>query len=351
MSIAVIIPVYNSSAMLRATLSAIQSGTRRPDELIVVDDGSTDDSAEVAVAHGARVFKMRENSGPGACRNQGAMHADSDIFIFLDADTCVHETTLEQFEETLLNDPSLAGVMGAYDDTPSHPGHCSQFRNLAHCFVHRVSKRRALTFWSGGGALRRQAFLDVEGFDEAYRRPSIEDIEMGYRITDGGGQILLDPSINVTHLKRWTIRNAISTDIYDRGIPWMVLLLERGSFPNDLNLVLRYRISTACALFMLFCLVLTIQSPWWLLVGLISGIISVALHGDLLAFLYKRKGAAFLVGSVGLVMLQELCNLAAVAGGVWIWSTRSHRPKRLSRVGNRMVESDETELNVPISAI
>lgn len=278
------------------------------------------------------------------------MHCSSDIFVFLDADTCVHDTTIEQFEECLMNNPDLAGVMGAYDDTPAHPGHTSQFRNLAHCFIHRISKRDALTFWSGGGALRRQAFLEVEGFDEFYRRPSIEDIEMGYRITDGGGRIMLDPTINVTHLKRWTVRNAISTDVRDRGIPWMVLLLERGSFPNDLNLVLRYRISTACALAMLMSFVLCMQSPWWLLVAVFLGTASVALHGDLLLFLYKRKGLGFIPGSACLVMLQELCNLAAVAGGVWIWSTRSHRPKRVSRVGTTVVERDDSRISVPVSA-
>jgi glycosyltransferase involved in cell wall biosynthesis len=350
MSIAVIIPVYNSSAMLRETLAAIQAGLRRPDELVVVDDGSTDDSADVAAAHGARIYRMDKNSGPAACRNHGAMQCQSDILVFLDADTKVHETTLQQFEDCLLNHPEYVGVMGAYDDTPSHPGHCSQFRNLAHCFIHRISKRDALTFWSGGGALRRSAFLEVEGFDEAYRRPSIEDIEMGYRITDAGGRILLDPSINVTHLKRWTVRNAISTDVFDRGIPWMILLLERGSFPNDLNLVLRYRISTGCALFMLVCLALVVESPWWLAIGFMSGLLSISLHVDLLAFLYERRGPKFLLGSVGLVLLQELCNLAAVAGGVWIWSTRSHRPKRLSRIGNQIVEQSSAGLTLPVTA-
>ena len=94
MTLAVIIPVYNSSRLLRQTLIAIQSGTRCPDELIVVDDGSTDDSADVARQFGAQVIVMKANAGPAACRNHAALLSKSDLLAFLDADTCVHADTL-----------------------------------------------------------------------------------------------------------------------------------------------------------------------------------------------------------------------------------------------------------------
>ncbi|MBA2291811.1 MAG: glycosyltransferase family 2 protein, partial [Gemmatimonadales bacterium] len=55
----------------------------------------------------------------------------------------------------------------------------------------------------------------------------IEDIDLGYRLRDLGGRILLDPRIQGTHLKRWTLSAMWRTDLFDRGIPWMGLLLER----------------------------------------------------------------------------------------------------------------------------
>ena len=122
MTIAVIIPVLNSSKLLGETLLALRSSTRVPDELIIVDDASTDGSARVAEQFGARVVVMPQNLGPAACRNRAALLAQSEILMFLDADTCIHPETLERIELHLLSDAALTAVFGSYDDTPRDPG-------------------------------------------------------------------------------------------------------------------------------------------------------------------------------------------------------------------------------------
>ena len=97
MTIGVIIPVFNSSKLIRETLLALQSSSRFPDELIVVDDGSTDDSAGVAEQFGARVVSFAQERWAAACRNYAALLTRSEILVFLDADTCVHTDTLERW--------------------------------------------------------------------------------------------------------------------------------------------------------------------------------------------------------------------------------------------------------------
>ena len=124
MTIAVIIPVFNSNQLLSETLLAVRSGTRAPEELIVVDDGSDDDSAGIAEQFGARVVRMPQNVGPAACRNYAALLSQSEILVFLDCDTCVHTDTIERMERHLASDASLTAVIGSYDDTPRHPGIC-----------------------------------------------------------------------------------------------------------------------------------------------------------------------------------------------------------------------------------
>ena len=91
------------------TLVALSLGTRLPDELIVVDDGSTDESASIAESYGAQVILMPHNVGPAACRNQGVLLSHSEILIFLDADTCVHPKTIEQMTERVL--PSIESLL------------------------------------------------------------------------------------------------------------------------------------------------------------------------------------------------------------------------------------------------
>ena len=86
----------------------------------------------------------------------------------------------------------IGAVFGAYDESPAAPGLVSQAKNLAHAFVHHGSPGNAVTFWAGLGAVRTQVFLAVNGFDERFGRPSIEDIDLGYRLTAAGFGIVPD---------------------------------------------------------------------------------------------------------------------------------------------------------------
>jgi GT2 family glycosyltransferase len=308
---------------LRETLLAVCSGSRFPDELIVVDDGSTDGSADTAEKFGARVLKAPKNMGPAACRNYGAIFSRSEVLMFLDSDTCVHEDTIERIESRLACDPDLSAVIGAYDDTPRHPGACSQYRNLAHCYVHRSANRAALTFWSGCGAVRRNWFFAVDGFDERFRKPSIEDIELGYRMSDHGARILLDPRICVTHTKQWNISSSIKTDVLSRGIPWMALLLERGKMPDDLNIRKRHRIATVLTGAALLCLPACVISPWWLAFGLILAVLALCMDAGLLRFIYRKRGFRSLGVAASMTLIQNMCKLVAAIVGLLVFASRS----------------------------
>jgi hypothetical protein len=114
-----------------------------------------------------------------------------------------------------------------------------------HCFTHRVASKHACTFWAGCGAIRKEAFLRCGGLDERYGRPAVEDIEFGLRLNAAGGRLLLDPAIQATHLKRWSLASMIKTDIFDRGVPWTQLILRDSHMPDDLNLRWTQRISVA----------------------------------------------------------------------------------------------------------
>jgi glycosyltransferase involved in cell wall biosynthesis len=331
MTIAVIIPVFNSSQLLSETLLAVRSSTRLPDELIVIDDGSDDGSALTAEKYGARVVRMPQNVGPAACRNYAALLSQSEILMFLDCDTCVHEDTIERMERRLAADASLTAVIGSYDDTPRHPGICSQYRNLAHCYVHRSANRAALTFWSGCGAVRRGWFFDVDGFDERYRKPSIEDIELGYRMSDRGARILLDPEICVTHTKHWTVSSSIATDIFYRGIPWMALLLERRRMPDDLNLRRRHRIATVLTGAAIVCLAACVRSAFWLVPCFTLATLALCMDVGLLKFIYRKRGFRSLLVAAAMTLVQNVCKLVATGGGLLVFASRFFPALRMRR--------------------
>ena len=88
-TVSIVVPARNARTDLDRCLSAIGSSQVRPLECIVVDDGSTDDTAEVARRHGARVIALQESHGPAYARNLGADAATGEILFFVDADVCL----------------------------------------------------------------------------------------------------------------------------------------------------------------------------------------------------------------------------------------------------------------------
>jgi glycosyltransferase involved in cell wall biosynthesis len=244
-AISVIIPVFNAERYLRLCLDALSRSTFRDYECIVVDDGSTDGSAEVARQRGMTVLSTGQRRGPAYARNLGARSAQGRLLFFIDSDVCVSPGTLQRLMDNFEREPELDAVMGSYDDVPDSQDFLSLYKNLMHCYVHHNSRHEACTFWSGCGAIRKSVFLEFSGFDESYDRPAIEDIELGYRLARANKKLVLDPTILVKHLKRWSFFNLVKTDILDRGIPWTELILRDRRLPNDLNLQLSQRVSVA----------------------------------------------------------------------------------------------------------
>ncbi len=279
--ITVIIPAFNAAAYLEQCLKALLGGSRMPAAIIVVDDGSTDDTCEIAARFPVRLLRNPQRSGPACARNFGARAAAGEVLFFLDSDVCVQPDTLEKTGEVLAAEPDVDAVIASYDSEPRSPDFLSQYRNLMHSFVHQSGQRQASTFWSGCGAIRRNVFLEHSGFDETFARPAVEDIELGYRLVRAGRKIVLDRSIQVTHLKHWSFWNLVKTDVCDRGIPWTELILRDRFMPNDLNIQLSQRVSVAlvylllalCAASALFhgawsllpllVIVFILLSRWW----------------------------------------------------------------------------------------
>ncbi len=245
--ISVIVPVRNNPGELRLCLEHLFGATYASYEVIVVDDASTDETPQVAADLGAKVLRLGSRRGPAGARNRGAEIAAGEFLFFLDSDVCVHPETLQELHDTFARDPDLDAVFGSYDTKPTAENVLSAYKNLFHHFVHQDSNEHATTFWSGCGAIRRSVFFKMGGFSAVYKRPSIEDIELGRRLHAAGHRIMLNKRVQVTHLKRWTLWSIIKTDVRDRGVPWTELMLREGNVPNDLNTKVSQRISVVLA--------------------------------------------------------------------------------------------------------
>ncbi len=308
--LSVIVPVYNGAMHLSRCLDSLRLSNCSDFEVIVVDDCSTDHSRQIAERSGARCIRAPHTLGPAGARNLGVAHAQGDIFVFVDADVEVPHDALELIEKDFADDAQLSAVFGAYDDEPAWDDFLSQYKNLMHSYVHLKSSERAVTFWAGGGAVRRDAFVEVGGFDAVrYRHPSIEDIELGDRLARNGKKIKLNKHLRVKHLKRWTVRSLLKADILRRAIPWTQLIVETRHLPRDLNLTSGARVSAGLVgVLSAGCMIVLLQAVHLLpMVGFPGGprkelailalvvLALLALNWDVYSFFAKKRGSWFVI--------------------------------------------------------
>lgn len=245
--LAVIVPAHNAAATIEPCLAAIAAQTRKPDEIIVFDDGSTD--ATAALVRGSGV-KLLANSGapkgPAHGRNEGARATDADILVFVDADVVLDADAIARLEEALLCDPTISAVFGSYNRAPRAKRIAGLYANLRHYYIHQNGEREAGTFWTGIGAVEATAFSAVDGFDERFST-SMEDIELGARLVAAGGRIRIVPEAQGAHCKDWTLLSLWASDIASRAVPWARLIASGGGAYGHLNASPRERLSALSA--------------------------------------------------------------------------------------------------------
>ena len=292
-ALSVIVPATDRPATLPGCLAAVDAADAGPDEVIVVEAPA--------------------QAGPAQARNVGAARASGELLCFVDADVEVHADAFARLRAVFAGDRDLVAAFGAYDATPAAPGVVSGFRNLLHHHVHVTGAGPAQTFWAGLGAVRRDAFAAAGGFDVArFPSSSVEDIDLGMRLTAAGGRIVLDPSIQGTHLKAWTLPSMLRTDFARRGVPWVVLLLDAGrDAPRaGLNLGWRHRVSALASVAAGGAALA--RRP----VAAVSALTLLAwLNRDLYALLARRRGPGAAVLGVGLHALHHIAGAAAVPVG------------------------------------
>lgn len=326
LDISIIMPVYNGRDYIVKSLPPLVEMQRRGEvrEVLVVDDSSTDDTASIAAQLGARVMPSGGRLGPGAARNEAARVAEGEILWFVDADVIIHDDAAHYMHAGFA-EPGVVAVFGSYDDRPPAQNFLSQYKNLVHHYYHHRGRREASTFWAGCGAVRKDAFLVVGGFDvERYKRPSIEDIELGYRLRRAGGKILLFPELQSTHLKVWRLVNLLHTEVFCRAIPWSRLMIEQTGVVDDLNVSSMERVRAALAGAFMLVIVAVIAGllPWWTLLPMVG--LVVWANRKLLALFYRRKGLLFAVMGLSFHQVYYLYSSAA-----FVYSLLECKVKRL----------------------
>lgn len=196
--VSVVIPAYNCSKYVDAGLRACasQSWSKEDLEIIIVDDGSTDNSAEIMKKHPVR-YIYQDNSGPAAARNAGWKVASGEIVCFTDSDCVPEEEWVEKIVAKYTSD-DIGGVGGSYEIA-------NKESLLAECIHDEIIQKHAATpaetdfLGSFNVSYRKRVLEEVGGFDESFRQASGEDNDLAYRVKKAGYRLIFDKEIKVAH--------------------------------------------------------------------------------------------------------------------------------------------------------
>ena len=182
--VSIIIPCYNYARFLGAALDSVLAQTYPFMEVIVIDDGSPDNTGEVAACYGDRIrYIHQENQGLSASRNNGIQLASHDFIALLDADDEWEPTFLEALMEKMLSLPDSFGLVACLDYKIGADGEPILDRRRD-SLTGEVTSRDLLLknrFFPGAVVVRKELFAQVGGFDPALR--SSEDRDMWIRLS------------------------------------------------------------------------------------------------------------------------------------------------------------------------
>ena len=197
--ISVIIPSHNAAQVLPKCLIALANQTLDQTwETIVVDDGSTDQTSQVALAHDkVQVITHEQQRGAGAARNSGIQQARGEIICFTDADCEPEPNWLEQMVEPF-SDPEVIGCKGRYATRQKRL--TARFVQIEYEDKYDLLRQQTRIDFidTYAAAYRRQPLLDYGGFDE--RIHYVEDQELSFRLASHGCKMVFQSDAVVYHL-------------------------------------------------------------------------------------------------------------------------------------------------------
>jgi len=307
-SVSVIVPNYNYGETIGLCLAALRAQTHPPLEILVADDGSTDNSVQVAEAHGATVLRTGGRGGAAKVRNLGAAHARGEVLLFVDSDVAVPPDTIERVVAVLRAEPGVGALCGMYEPEPLVRDSLVQECRALQAYYWRITSEGPVSFlFSAICGMRAEVFTEMGPFLEGL--PDNEEVEYGQRLSQRY-EIRLTSAIRGRH-RDDALLWPLLKKIFRRCRLRVPLYAQRRRFAKGFETAPRVWAALAAAL-----TVLTLPLP--LLLGPVAAAVPAALllasllgDGPMYRFALKRRGLPFTVVFAG---VQFLLNLAIVAG-------------------------------------
>jgi glycosyltransferase involved in cell wall biosynthesis len=311
--VSVIIPNRNKAAALGQALRAVFASEGARYEVIVVDDASSDCSAEVARRYPVRLLALREQVGAARARNLGASMARGQVLLFTDSDCLLRPHTLRQALRCLRAQPPGTILGGTYTLRSPLGGFFDRFQSA---FVHYCETRRQPPDYVASHlmVLEARVFRACGGFPEGL--PMLEDVALSHRAREMGFRLVLEPALQVGHLFGFSLWGSLR-NAFRKAYHWGIYALRRGQLLRDsgtASLGLKASgFSAVLAVLLLGLWALTAREAVLLALPLIGGLSGYVNRGLFRVF-FRAGGWGFML--LGMLYYLGPFALAAMAGGL-----------------------------------
>lgn len=309
--ISILVCSHNNAPLLEQCLYAIRQSILSNYELIVVDDCSIDNSAEIAYKYADTVKKFTTHRGRSAARNQAYQVSCGDILVFIDADVIIFPDALNNILQHFCDNPEISALTGMLSKDHYNENFFSVYKNL---YMHYIFSKLPdqVTFLYGSiHAIKRNAFLpfgDVAAI--------ADDTALGQQLYTNGKKISFLKHLEVIHLKHYTMKQFFQNDyeipfdmakIFIRFKGWQQLGKNNTGFIHSSRSQL---ISVAISYNILLLL-----SFKFILPAIILFAIWFLLNWHFLAFLYREKGVSFLLAALPITLTDHLTMATGIISG------------------------------------
>jgi len=324
--ISIVIPVRNGARALEDCLAAACAAALPANEVVVVDDGSTDESAAIAARHPCHLVRLGAGRGASAARNAGAAAARGDVLFFTDADCILGPQTLARAAAALDAAGPRSVIGGTYETRPFDPGFFPAFQAV---FVNYHETRRPVDpdyVATHALAIRTADFRASGGFDEQFL-PILEDVEFCHRLRRAGFRLRMDPGVQVRHCFGFGLLGSLKNAARKVRYWTRYSLRNRDLFADSGTASRGLKIAGVLAGLCWICLAAAalLRLPALLLPVPLLVLAAVAANGGLVRAFLSAGGPLFATGAAGYLVLMYPGAIAVGAAQALIDLARNSR--------------------------
>jgi glycosyltransferase involved in cell wall biosynthesis len=329
--ISVVIPVRNGAATLARCLEAALASTHPRLEVVVVDDGSTDATAEIAERFPVKLVRLAAHGGVSRARNAGAAASSGELLVFIDADCLLERNALAVADAAYGAGAGAGRVLGGtYTRSPHDRDFFSAFQSV---FIHHFETKRAAPDYVAAHAMAIDAelFRRSGGFVEGTFigiAASVEDVELSHRLRRAGCELVMIPGFQVKHIFRFSLRRSLANAVKKARI-WTAYSVANRDLLADSGTAsweLKTNVATAAAQVVLVAAAAASGQRWLLAAAPALLAANLLVSRRLVAAWRSARGPRF----AALATLYWATLYAAAVGtgaalglARWLWSFRS----------------------------